>query len=97
MIKGENKIVESFSGFGNPLLREILDKEEINQVFILGVAYDFCVGSTALDSAGCGFKTIVIRDLTRGITNETSCEMEQKFKQAGVIEINSDQLSEYLN
>lgn len=97
MRKGENKVVECFSGFGNPLLRELLDKEEINQVFVIGLAYDFCVGCTALDSAACGFKTIVISDVTRGISKETNCEMEQKLKQAGVLEITSDQLAQYLN
>jgi nicotinamidase/pyrazinamidase len=94
--KGENKYVESFSGFGNPKMREILKNSLIENVFVVGLAYDFCVAHTALDSASNSFNTYVIKDATKEISEVTSKEMEQKFEKNNITVINTDELSNLL-
>lgn len=46
----------------------------------MGLAYDYCVGSTAEDGAKNGFKTYVIRDATRSVAKETEAIMVQRLE-----------------
>ena len=39
---------------------EILKKHNIEELVVVGLALDYCVGNTALDSVREGFKTTVI-------------------------------------
>ena len=53
---GTNKMVDSYNGFfdnskgSETTLRSYLKRQGISEVFVVGVAYDYCVGSTALDA-----------------------------------------------
>jgi nicotinamidase/pyrazinamidase len=96
ILKGFDKLKESFSGFGNPNLRELLEKNEIKQVFIVGLAYDFCVGYTALDSSEACFSTFVIKDASREISQATLLDIENRFSKSGVAIIKTDDLKELL-
>lgn len=42
----------------NAKLKEL----NVNKTFVVGLAYDFCVGSTAVDSAKNGFETYIVTD-----------------------------------
>lgn len=57
--KGMKVDEDSYSGFGkenNPTrLLEILVKNRVEVVVVVGLALDFCVGSTAIDAKDCGF------------------------------------------
>ena len=64
----------------------------IDTVYVCGLAYDYCVGSTAYDAAIRGYKSFVIRDATRSVASDSEEKMEQKLKEANVIEITSQQL-----
>ena len=48
------------------------------QVYIVGLAYDFCVGYTALDAKTCGFVTYVVDDCTRYMKKEKIKKMLTK-------------------
>ena len=90
--KGQNRLVESFSAFGNNGLLDFIKSKSIGRVFCCGLAYDFCVGSSAVDAAKNGLETFVIRDASRAISKETSEAMENQFTQYGVKVINSDEI-----
>lgn len=94
--KGENMYKEEFSGFSNPEMTIILKDNSINNVFIVGLAYDFCVGFTALDSVANGFTTYVVKDACRSIADETAVEMEENLIKSGVKIINQQHLKEIL-
>ncbi len=94
--KGMNPKVDSHSAFfendkttRTGLGGYLLDKS-IARVFCVGLAYDFCVAYSARDAAQLGFKTFVIKDLTRAINlpleqNVTTVsEAEASFKAFGV-------------
>ena len=46
---------------------EYLREQEVDEVFVVGLAADYCVSFTAADAAELGFRTIVISDATLGV------------------------------
>jgi len=85
IVKGTNLEVDSYSGFYNDNSRvfdsglsDILDDTGIEEVYIVGLATDYCVKFTALDSVDLGFETYVITDGVRGLggTGEALVEMQ---------------------
>lgn len=48
----------------------VLNKFSITDVDVVGLALDYCVKATALDSADADFRTAVLLDLTAGIYEE---------------------------
>ena len=46
---------------------EYLREQGVDEVFVIGLATDYCVNFTAADAAELGFRTIVISDATRGV------------------------------
>lgn len=95
--KGENIYAEEFSGFANKNLNKLLKENKINKVFIVGLAFDFCVGETALDISNNGYETFVISEATRGIDNDTIEEMREKFKNSKINLISVDEMEKMLN
>lgn len=55
VLKGQAKMVESYSGFGNDFedtgLANLLKEKDVGIVYSCGLAYDYCVGSTAESAA----------------------------------------------
>ena len=71
--KGMNKDVDSYSGFfdnskrSDTGLGDYLKSRRITDVFIMGLATDYCVKFTALDACSLGFKTHLITRGVRGV------------------------------
>ena len=70
----------------------ILMKQNISQVFICGLATDFCVSYSAVDSAEHGFQTYVIEDACKGVSNESIAAARKKMADTGVKIITVDQV-----
>ena len=68
--KGFRKNIDSYSGFfendriTSTGLNGVLKSLKIERVFVVGLALDFCVQYTALDSVRLGYKTYVIKNAT---------------------------------
>lgn len=73
--KGFRLAIDSYSAFleadqATPTgLKGYLAERQIDTVYIVGVATDFCVKYSAIDAKQFGFHTIVVKDLCRGIYN----------------------------
>jgi nicotinamidase/pyrazinamidase len=71
--KGTDAGIDSYSGlFDNGHrkstgLGEWLKASGVTEVFVCGLATDYCVKNTALDAAQLGFKTHFIEDASRGV------------------------------
>ena len=71
--KGTDPGIDSYSGlFDNGHrkstgLGEWLKAEGVTEVFVCGLATDYCVKFTALDAAQFGFRTHFIKDASRGV------------------------------
>ena len=76
--KGYNRLIDSYSGFQEADretltgLAGYLNERDVDRLYIVGLATDFCVGWTAIDAAAGGFDVTVIEDATRAIDNAGS-------------------------
>ena len=87
--KGTNKENECYSGFcdveGNETkLDSILKENGITEVFVCGLATDYCVKETALDSVRRGYKTHFLEDVSKGVSHQTTEEAKALMWEAGV-------------
>jgi nicotinamidase/pyrazinamidase len=97
--KGYHQNIDSYSAFREADhttgtgLTGYLQEHKINQVFISGLATDFCVAWTAIDARSLGFDTYVIEDATRAINLNGSLEAAwKKMASAGIHRIQSGDL-----
>jgi nicotinamidase/pyrazinamidase len=71
--KGTARGVDSYSGFfdnarrGGTGLAEYLKSRGVDEVFVMGLATDYCVKFTALDANELGFRTHLIADACRAV------------------------------
>jgi nicotinamidase/pyrazinamidase len=71
--KGTDAAIDSYSGFfDNGHIRatglgEYLKEKKVTDLFVIGLATDYCVKFTALDAVALGFRTYVIEDACRGV------------------------------
>ncbi len=66
-------------------LAAYLRERGLRRVFLAGLAYDYCVGYSALDAQRLGFPAFVLSDACRAIDlNGSVAAMDQQFSQAGV-------------
>jgi nicotinamidase/pyrazinamidase len=89
--KGFRQQIDSYSAFfendrATPTgLAGYLRERGFTRVFLAGLAYDFCVGYSALDARRLGFEACVVRDACRAIDlNGSVAAMEAQFGEAGV-------------
>ncbi|ESZ91205.1 hypothetical protein SBOR_8407 [Sclerotinia borealis F-4128] len=76
ILKGQNPDVEMYSAFYDPFknprgsdsgLTGHLKDEGVTDVFVVGLASDYCVKCTAEDSAKEGFNTFILEDAVRAV------------------------------
>jgi nicotinamidase/pyrazinamidase len=94
--KGFHKDVDSYSAFteadGKTTtgLAAYLKARNIERVFVVGLATDFCVAWTALDARKAAFETYVVEDACRGIDTQGSlAKAWDDMTKAGVKRIQS--------
>lgn len=74
--KGMDKTVDSYSGFydngrrGATGLHDYLQSQGVKEVYIMGLALDYCVKFTAKDAVELGYKTHLILDGCRAVNLE---------------------------
>lgn len=93
--KGTDSEIDSYSGFfdngklKNTELLTLLKNNHISEVFILGLATDYCVKHTVLDALELGFKVNVIEDGCKGVNllpnDSENAIREMKEKGANII------------
>jgi nicotinamidase/pyrazinamidase len=98
--KGFRPHIDSYSAFfendrSTPTgLAGYLRERSLNRVFLAGLAYDYCVGYSALDARRLGLQAFVLRDACRAIDLHGSvAAIEAEFAKAGVVIIESAGLS----
>lgn len=89
--KGFRREIDSYSAFfendrTTPTgLAGYMKERGLARVFIAGLAYDFCVGYSALDARRLGLEAVVVRDACRAIDVNGSVEaIEKHFAESGV-------------
>jgi len=94
--KGFRQHIDSYSAFTEndqqtPTgLAGYLRERGLTRLFFTGVAYDFCVGFSALAAARLGFESIVLEDLTRAVNLPSTVDtINAAFTAANVQRISS--------
>lgn len=95
--KGNDPEVDSYSGFfdNNKVhktkLDEILKENNIDTLYILGLATDYCVKFTVLDALSLGYKVYLVADGCKGvnINPDDSEKAVEEMKSAGAVIIES--------
>jgi nicotinamidase/pyrazinamidase len=96
--KGFRREIDSYSAFyendhRTPTgLAGYARERGFRRFFLAGLAWDFCVGFSALDARRCGFDAVVVQDACRGIDADGSAAMEAEIRRQGVLVIESSAL-----
>ena len=98
--KGTDPEIDSYSSFFDnghrraTGLGEWLKSKGVTEVYVCGLATDYCVKFTALDAVALGFKTHLIEDGCRGVNLHSSdvAVAISEMRQAGVKVIRSAEL-----
>ena len=91
---GMDKMVDSYSAFMDndrktkSALEGVLRENGVTDIYCVGLAYDYCVGYTALDGISLGFKSFVIKDCTASITRSDIEESSVTEREAEFFEQN---------
>ena len=102
--KGQVKEVEMYSAFYDPLekprvsdsgLAAVLKEKGVTDVYVVGLAFDYCVKFTAIDAAREGFRTAVVAEGTRAVDASTWDEVTKELESKGVkvVSINGSEVA----
>lgn len=95
--KGTDPEIDSYSGFFDnghrkaTGLGDYLKEQAVSEVYVMGLATDYCVKFTALDALELGFKTYLILDGSRGVNLQDGDvdKAVEEMKDKGVSIINA--------
>ncbi|EPS96012.1 hypothetical protein FOMPIDRAFT_137214 [Fomitopsis schrenkii] len=102
VLKGMDPRVEMYSAFRSPLrdpplasavseLADLLREHEVTDVFVVGLAGDYCVFHSALDCAEEGWKTYVVEEGQRCVGGEDGWEKTAALlREKGVSVVHTD-------
>ncbi len=98
--KGFRREIDAYSAFFEndritPTgLAGYLRERALNRVFLVGLAYDYCVAYSALDARRLDLTAVILRDACRAIDlNGSVAAIERELAAAGVELMNTDDLS----
>jgi len=95
--KGTDPAIDSYSGFFDnghrkkTGLGDYLSDQSVKDVYVLGLATDYCVKFTALDARQLGFNVFLIEDASRGVDlnpGDVTRALEE-MKKAGITIVQS--------
>ncbi len=100
--KGTDPKIDSYSGFFDnghrkaTGLGEYLKSRGVTNVYVLGLATDYCVKFTALDARQLGFRTHLVEDASRGVNLKPGDVRRavEEMRAAGVEIVRSDLVRE---
>jgi nicotinamidase/pyrazinamidase len=67
---GRGREDEGYSGFEKSNLAQILRDQDVEEVYVCGLATDYCVRASAIDACQEGFDVTVVEDAVRGVEVE---------------------------
>ncbi len=89
--KGMNPAIDSYSGFFDndhknaTGLSYYLKGKGVTEVYLTGLAADFCVAFTAMDAVSEGFKTYIIERAIRTIDEENFVKIRKNLENSGIV------------
>jgi nicotinamidase/pyrazinamidase len=104
-VKGTDRAIDSYSGFFDNGHRQAtglgnyLREKGVTDVYVAGLATDYCVKFTALDARQLGFDTHLIEDASRGVNLQPGDvdRAIEEMRTAGVNIITTDEIFKQSN
>jgi len=96
--KGQDTHVDSYSGFMDnnkndmTQMHKYLKKQNITELYVVGLAADYCVKFTAIDGAQLGYKTYFVRDLTKAVDPSDLSKLYKSLSKNSVKIISSKEI-----
>ena len=98
--KGTDAGIDSYSGFfdnghrKSTGLGDYLKGRGVDEVYVLGLATDYCVKYTALDARQLGFRAVLVEDGSRGVELQRGdvARAIEDMRSAGVLVVRSGDL-----
>ncbi len=92
--KGEDLSDAHYSAFNgdDKSLEQLMHRDGVKEVYIGGLALEYCVKATAINSAQLGFNTFVLIDATRHINQNKADLALDEMKRAGVVFLKTSDL-----
>ncbi|KAI1004156.1 hypothetical protein K3495_g4056 [Podosphaera aphanis] len=87
--KATDERVEMYSGFydiwgrDSGGLAKTLREKKVTDVWVVGLAFDYCVKETAIHAAQEGYKTVIVKEGTKAVTNDWD-QVEKDLHKFGV-------------
>jgi nicotinamidase/pyrazinamidase len=100
--KGTKSDIDSYSAFWDNLklsettLHQQLMAKNVTQVFVAGLATDWCVYSTAVHAIEHDYKTFIIEDASRGVDETAFKQRLKDFTEKKAHVIRSDPVKKYI-
>ncbi|KAK7430971.1 NAD(+) salvage pathway protein [Neonectria magnoliae] len=99
--KGKDPTVEMYSAFYDPFhvndsgLAKMLTDAAVTDVFVVGLASDFCVKATAEHAVEEGYRTFIVNEGTRPVLPDKwdECKRDMEAKGINFISIDGDQVA----
>ncbi len=95
-LKGTSIKDDGYSVFEatNKNFEKYLKEKNITELFITGLALDFCVKATALDAVKKGFKTYIVLDATEAVNKNSKESVIKELEENNIKIINSSNILE---
>ena len=98
--KGMDTRVEMYSAFYDPFrvsvskLAELLKEGGATDVYVVGLAMDYCVRATVLDALGEGYRVWVVSEATRAVDGSAwdRVQAEMEDKGAHFVKVNDEEV-----
>lgn len=100
--KGINPDVDSYSAFWDNMklskttLEQELTERGVTDVYVCGIAYDVCVGATAKHALEHGFRTVLVEDACRGVSDENITTTKKTLIDHGAIIVDSSEVPDLM-
>ena len=92
-LKGTKNKDDGYSAFEatSDDLEKVLKEKNVDELFVTGLATDYCVRASALDAVKKGFRTYVVRDAVEAVNvhPEDGADALEEMREAGVVLVSS--------
>ncbi|CAF1269005.1 unnamed protein product, partial [Didymodactylos carnosus] len=101
--KGTHRDIDSYSAFrDNNRVTETklnieLKQRNVTNIYVSGLATDYCVAFTALDAKDYGYRTYLVEDACRGVDSVSIKNQLDSMKRHGIDIIQSSQVLKMIN
>jgi nicotinamidase/pyrazinamidase len=98
VLKGQDSCIDSYSAFfdnnyvNETIMDSLLKAYDIKDIYICGLATDYCPNWTAIDGKGLGYKTYFIYDATRAVYRDSVAIVLERLKGIHVKVIHSNKI-----